>query len=142
MRQAVLCLSILLAAAPPFVAAAAKADRCLDLKKPHATATVSGVLTARLFAGPPDFESVAGGDAMERALILELPRAICADDGEFIDGTTQIDRVQVSSTVPSLLDELNAAVGRQVTLSGEAFGAQSGHHHAPLVLFADKITGR
>ena len=119
----------------------ARASDCMDLKR-DPEVTVTGVLTTQLFAGPPNFESIAGGDAEERALILELPRRTCADDGEFIASDTSFDRVHISSYAPAILDRLNAAVGRQVTVHGEAFGAQTAHHRAPLVLFADRVTVR
>ena len=102
--------------------------------------TVSGVLSSHVFAGPPSYESIAKGDAPEKAFILKLAQQTCADDGEFIDGTTMFDRVHVSSYSPALLSALKAAVGRHVTVTGEAFGAHTGHHHAPLVLFARKVT--
>ncbi|WP_367273226.1 DUF4431 domain-containing protein [Phenylobacterium sp.] len=35
---------------------------------------------------------------------------------------------------------LKAAVGRTVTVRGKAFGAHTGHHHAPLVPIADRVT--
>jgi hypothetical protein len=73
---------------------------------------------------------------------LELPKRLCANDGEFIGPKTSFDRVHISSYKPALLDVLNAAVGRQVTVQGEAFGAHTGHHRAPLVLFADEVTVR
>lgn len=114
----------------------------MDLRKTDAKATVSGELAVQIFAGPPNYESIAKGDAEEKALILELPRRLCANDGEFIDGTTKFDRVHVSSRIPALLDVLNAAVGRRVTIQGEAFGAHTGHHRAPLVPFAEEVTVR
>ena len=121
---------------------AATRTQCTDLKKAHATTIVSGKLMVQLFAGPPNYESIAKGDTEEKALILKLPKRICADDGEFIDGSTSFDRVQVSSGVLGVLSALNAAVGRRVTVRGKAFGAHTGHHHAPLVLFADKVIVR
>ncbi|OSZ71930.1 hypothetical protein CAP39_00620 [Sphingomonas sp. IBVSS1] len=103
---------------------------------------MTGLLTVQLFAGPPNYESIAKGDAEEQALILELPKRICAYDGDFIESKDSFDRVHVSSMKPGLLKVLNAAVGRKVTVRGEAFGAQTGHHHAPLVLMADTVTVR
>jgi hypothetical protein len=114
----------------------------MDLRKPDAKATISGELTFQNFAGPPDYESIANGDAEEKALILELPRRVCANDGDFIEGTTKFDRVHVGFNSPALLDVLNAAVGRRVTVRGEVFGAHTGHHRAPLVLFADEVNVR
>ena len=117
----------------------AESSDCMDLAR-QPTVTVSGLLTVQLFAGPPNYESVAAGDAEERALILELPNRVCADDGEFITADRPFDRVHISSGVPSVLGALNAAVGRRVTVRGGAFGAHTGHHRAPLVLFADQVT--
>ncbi|MBX3484208.1 MAG: DUF4431 domain-containing protein [Phenylobacterium sp.] len=31
-------------------------------------------------------------------------------------------------------------MGRTVTVRGKAFGAHTGHHHAPLVPIADRVT--
>ena len=142
MHNAVLGIAMTAGVTLSSTAIAAQRDHCMNLKRPHAEATVSGVVTIQLFAGPPNYESVAKGDAEEKALILELPKRICADDGEFIERSTRFDRVHVSSMVPALLDVLNAAVGRHVTVRGEAFGAHTGHHRAPLVLFADEVTVR
>lgn len=122
-----------------------KADeptRCLDLTAPGAETAISGLLTIQLFAGPPNYESIANGDAEERTFILELPKRICASDGEFIENSTLFDRVQVNASDPALARVLNAGVGQQVTIQGEAFGSHTGHHHAPLVILASKVTVR
>jgi hypothetical protein len=37
---------------------------------------------------------------------------------------------------------LQAAVGGYVVFSGEGFGSHTGHHHAPLVILADRVTVR
>lgn len=141
-RPIVVSLAAACALALPAALQATEPGRCLDLRKPHAAATVTGILTVRTFAGPPNYESIAKGDAEEKALILELPTPACADDGEFIDSSKNFDTVHVSSSIPAILNTLNAAVGRRVTIHGEAFGAHTGHHHAPLVLFADEVAVR
>lgn len=133
---------VILATAMPVFGASAQSQTCMDLRKPDAKATVFGELTVQIFAGPPNYGNIVKGDAEEKALVLELPHRICATDGEFIDGTTQFDRVHVSSNIPALLDVLNAAVGRQVTVRGEGFGAHTAHHRAPLVIFVDEVTVR
>ena len=128
-----------LAAETPAMAADAQ-KTCINLTKAGAQATVSGVLTVQLFAGPPNYESIARGDAEERAFIIELPRRLCADDGEFIRPTILFDRVHVSASDEAILGVLKSAVGRTVTVRGQAFGAHTGHHHAPLVLMAEQAT--
>jgi hypothetical protein len=118
---AVFCVS----ASPPAVGAG-KPHVCLDLKKPHAAVTVTGTLTKQLFPGPPNYESVAKDDAEEKALILELPARMCADDGEFIESSATFDRVHVSSSIPALLDVLNAAVGRASLSMAKPLGRTRG----------------
>jgi hypothetical protein len=115
---------------------------CQHLRPPGAEAVFTGRLTVQRFAGPPNFESTARGDAEERSFILHLQRPSCADDGEFIDASTSFHRVQVSASAKGMLTRLKRAVGHTVTITGKAFGAHTGHHHAPLVLLADHVTVR
>lgn len=104
--------------------------------------TVSGRLTVQLFAGPPNYESVAAGDTEERAYILELSERICVDDKEgFADPTVTIDRAHISAD-QRLIPTLASAIGHSVTVSGEGFGAHTGHHRAPLVIIADENSVR
>ena len=124
-------------AQPPAVA-----KPCLDLLKEHSKVTLSGALTVQLFAGPPNYESIAKGDTEEQAFILELPTRLCANDGAFIEASKKFDRVHLSSSVPAILKVLDAAVGRNVTVRGEAFGSHTGHHNAPLELFVEEVSVR
>ncbi|MGE4323175.1 MAG: hypothetical protein AB7E60_09125 [Sphingobium sp.] len=115
------------------------APRCVAASRPDTLVTLAGRLTLHSFAGPPDYESVEAGDALEHAFILELPRRICLDDGEFADGSERFDRVHVHAMEPHLVRTLQDAVGRQVTVAGRAVGAHTGHHRAPMVLFAGSV---
>lgn len=141
MRGVTLVSSIaLLASCGPVATEAPERQACFDLLTPEARATFSGKLTEQLFAGPPNFESIANGDAEEPALILELAERACADDGMFIEASSPFDRVHLSTDDPQIAKLLNAAVGREVTVSGEGYGAHTGHHHAPLVLDVDDLS--
>ena len=101
------------------------------------TVTVTGLLSRKVFPGPPNHESVAKGDAPEAVLILKLPHKICFDDGgEFSDPAERFDTVQVSLPAKIAAARL---IGRQVTVRGEAMGAHTGHHHAPMVVFATSV---
>ena len=131
-------VNLALLAASALLLGADGAAACLELK-PGVKTTLSGLLTVKPFPGPPNYESVARGDAEERAYILDLPKAICADDGEFIDGGQVFDRVHVSASAPEVLDRLEGAATKRVTVIGEAFGAHTRHHRAPLVLLADEV---
>lgn len=114
---------------------------CISVARPQTRISVSGRLTLQSFPGSPNYESIAAGDAEERTFIVELPRAICIDDdGAFADPSEQFGTVQVSATQRELLPVLRASVGRRVTVNGEGFASHTGHHHAPLIVLADRIT--
>lgn len=116
--------------------------RCVQGSPPDVLVTLAGRLTLQTFAGPPNYESIERGDSEEKVFILELPRRICFEDGEFADGSERFDRVQVHAMEPELIRTLRQAVGRDVTVAGRAVGAHTGHHHAPMVLFAGAVKVR
>jgi hypothetical protein len=137
----------LLAALPVAAAAQVEGPRtasgCIDLSRASSTFSAEGRLTLRHFAGPPNYESIARGDADESAFILELAESVCLDDGgDFADPAERVRFVQVAANAEAVRRRLRAAVGRRVLVSGEAFAAHTGHHHAPLVLFADRVRVR
>lgn len=114
---------------------------CISVVGTGSRVTASGRLTLQLFAGPPNYESIAAGDAEQRVFILELPAGVCIDDGgDCADPFERLVTVQVSAAEDALLTVLRASVGRRVTVSGEGFASFTGHHHAPLVVLADRVT--
>lgn len=113
---------------------------CLDIRADRQI-TISGHLSRQVFAGPPNYENIAKGDAKEVAFILELPKRLCVNDGgEFIGPGKTFDRVQIFANSNALGKVLGGAVGKRITVRGPAFGAHTGHHHAPLVLEAVSVT--
>ena len=135
-------LLALISCAPAADAPSDEQSACLNIVPPQTDATVAGKLTIQLFAGPPNYESIASGDAEEQTLILELPERMCANDGDFIEPSEWFDRVQLSSEDPGIRILLNSAVGRDITVRGEAFGSHTGHHHAPLVMLVEELSVR
>ena len=113
---------------------------CLALE-PSGQVEARGRLSVRTFPGPPNFESVAAGDRAERTYLLTLPTPICVDDGKagFADPAARFDTVHVSVRDERLWPRLRAALGKTVAVTGEGFAAFDGHHHAPLVVLADKV---
>jgi hypothetical protein len=106
---------------------------CLDIDQAQ-TIVFEGKLTHKIFPGPPNYEDVRRGDRPEPSYILQLQKPICVSG---IDG--QIDRVQIfpqeDSDNRGLWATLKSLIGKQVVVSGtSAFGAETGHHHAPLLL--------
>jgi hypothetical protein len=105
--------------------------------------SATGTLTEEYFPGPRAYGSIASGDTEERVFIVRLPPRACVDDGgQFADPNRSFVTVQVGAREDALADVLRAAVGRKVTVSGEGFGAHTGHHHACLVVLADRIKVR
>ena len=108
------------------------ASRCISFADEQAKVTVTGRLSVSTFTDPY---------GTERAYLVQLPDAVCLDDGgEFANSNKRFARVQVSGTNDALDKVLRASVGRKVKVSGEAFAAHTRHHHVPLVVIADQIT--
>lgn len=116
----------------------AQAD-CFDISKSE-PAVLSGVLSHRIFAGPPGYEDVQKGDTPEPGYVLKLSAPIClAGDPDFTDPSNMFDEVQLVSR-EGTEKSMNALDGRavRVSLSGH-IPAHTGHHHRPLVAWVDAI---
>jgi Domain of unknown function (DUF4431) len=125
--------------------AAGPADAaCVNLQEPTSLA-FEGTLTRRTFAGPPNYEDVRKGDAPERTYILKLDERICAAGDEFVDAGSRFDLIQLfpdgaGAAGQGLAKELRRLVGQRVSVEGKsAFGAHTGHHHAPIVMPMTRI---
>ena len=141
-----LALVLLLSALPQSAASQLSGPRtpagCIDLTgSPHVTA--EGRLSLRSYPGRPNYQSIADGDEEERVFILELPASVCIDDGgHFTDPGEPFRTVHIFADSPQLIRRLRSAVGRRVAVTGEGFGEETGHHHAPLVIIADSFALR
>lgn len=119
---------------------AAAGAQCHDISRSE-PAVLSGVLSHRIFAGPPGYEDVQKGDTPEPGYVLKLPASIClTGDAEFTDPSHLFDEVQL---VPRAGTEksMQALDGRAVTVRiSDHIPAHTGHHHRPLVAWVDEIT--
>ncbi len=78
--------------------AAANADAaCFDLSKsePH---SLTGLLSHRMFAGPPNFQDVRRGDMPEPGYVLQLSEPICLRGDEFADPNKMFTEAQLVET--------------------------------------------
>jgi hypothetical protein len=112
---------------------------CYDLGKsePH---QLTGVLSYRIFPGPPNYRDVQKGDTPEPSYVLTLPAAICVEGGENADPKKSFNEVQLVGT--EITDgEFAALREKTVTVTLErAMSAHTGHHHLPLVARVADIT--
>ena len=111
-------------------------DRPWCLSYEPDTVQITGTLQRLMFPGPPNYESVAGGDAPETGFYLLLTKPVCTNGDSASDDTYPL---QEADTVQLVLDSAGYAclrpfLGQQRTLSGTLFARSTGHHHAPLLL--------
>jgi hypothetical protein len=117
---------------------------CINVKE-AGSLSFQGALAYRIFAGPPNYEDVRKGDTPEPAYILTLNAPICATGDEFLNPQQSFDKIQVypaesDGAGHALWRDLRQLVGKRVYVEGKsAFGAHTGHHHAPLQLPITRI---
>jgi Domain of unknown function (DUF4431) len=99
------------------------------------TVALVGRLERHTYPGPPNYESIANGDARETGYYLRPDEPLCAT------GSQQSDWEPVAGVrlVQLVLDaagyrDLRALLGQHVRLRGTLFHAHTGHHHATLLL--------
>jgi hypothetical protein len=125
--------------------ASAAHTACLDLKQTNVL-SLEGTLNFRIFAGPPNYEDVRKGDTPEPTYILTLAEPICASGDEFVDPRDKFSQVQIfpessDKAAPAVSRDLRRWIGKRVVVEGtSAFGAHTGHHHAPLMLPITRIS--
>jgi hypothetical protein len=118
---------------------------CIDVRQKEPLA-FKGTLNYRIFPGPPNYEDVKKGDKPEPAYVIKLDTPICAIGDEFLDGKETIDQIQLlmddsSQSGRTLWQSLRQMDGKRIAVSGKSgFGAQTGHHHAPLLMTLVGIT--
>jgi hypothetical protein len=126
-----LLLAALFAAAAP----GAPSGACLPItQEQDGPVTLSGRLERHVYPGPPNYESIRGGDRAEPAYILVLDRPICLNEETVIPARAPILRVHLYASRDAMWPRLRGAVGHTISVSGRGFGAITAHHHAPLVV--------
>src|SRR5262245_57797383 len=125
--------------------ACAASAACIDVKQSDRL-SFQGTLSHKVFPGAPNFEDVRKGDAREPAYILKLDAPTCAVGDDSLDAGESFDRIQLlpndARPDPNLSRTLRRLVGKRVSVQGaSAFGAHTGHHHAPLLVAVKNITG-
>jgi len=112
---------------------------CFDISKAEPR-ELSGILSARIFAGPPGYEDVDKGDTPEPGYVLKLAAPIClTGNKEFTDPSAMFDEVQLVAR-DSTAKVMEALDGEAVNVRiSDQIPAHTGHHHRPLVAWVDEI---
>ena len=103
---------------------------------------LSGKLSRQIFPGPPNFEDVASGDTPEPTFILSLDNPTCLSGDEFIEETRKVREIHlgIAGDDDDVRQDMRSLIGREVVVTARsAFGAHTGHHHAPIVAFATAV---
>jgi len=116
------------------------AQKCLEYGP---AVTLTGTLHSRVFAGPPNYESIKRGDAKETAIVLKLMRPTCTKGGDPVGVDVSFVNIRemqlvVYSDDTSKNDELwrtvNRRMGKRVVVTGTLFGAHTGHHRTNVLI--------
>lgn len=111
---------------------------CYDVSKGEPR-NLSGQLSFKIFAGPPNYEDIQEGDTPEPAYVLTLPAPICLEGDEFADPDFQFDKVQLVATEQTA-GKMRAFLGKDVFVDlSDPMPAMTGHHHLPLVAWVSAI---
>jgi hypothetical protein len=101
-------------------------------------ARVEGMLERKLFPGPPEYESIAAGDAPEIVWLIKLDAPVCvaADSTDRSGINAAVARASAIQLV--LTDEQYKVyarwVGTHIVLTGKLFGAITAHHRTPVLM--------
>lgn len=114
----------------PLLLAASSAANAQCLPGQPAVVRLTGVLERVTFPGPPNYESVQDGDEAETYFVLRLPAQVCVRDDD--QGVVSAARLQLLLE-PGQYDLFRLQLGKRITLPGELWPAETGHHHTPLM---------
>ncbi len=105
-----------------------------------ATVALLGVVERATFPGPPDYQSVARGDAKETCWLLRLDRSLCLEASLNLSGDVEdkehdrVRRIQLVFADGDAYDKYRDLVGRRIRATGGLFAAETGHHHIEVLL--------
>lgn len=104
------------------------------------TVALQGTIRRHTFPGPPNYESVAKGDAAERVWVLHLVKPICVSASSDWEKETGVSDVQL--VITNGYSQYRKFLGRKVVVSGTMYRAHTGHHHTKVLLTVGSIKER
>ncbi|RZI80467.1 MAG: DUF4431 domain-containing protein [Rubrivivax sp.] len=106
----------------------------------HDTVTLTGHLSRKTYAGPPNFESIRRGDAREVTPVLLVKPALCIwmpGEGEDARGKAHHVKVIQLLDAEQLLPP-EPSQGRH-RFTGRLMLAETGHHHEAVLMEVEAI---
>ena len=98
--------------------------------------SVQGIIERDTFPGPPNYESIKGGDEIEVywILILTLPIYVKGTPGDDINASeSNVTKVQLV-VQPKQYNSYRNLIGHKVTVTGTLFHSISGHHKTKVLI--------
>ncbi len=110
-----------------------------------ATVTLDGTITAKTFAGPPNYENIENGDEPETSWVLHLASPVCVNADEKTPEGKEAERdvsdVQLVFANGNQYAGRKDLLGKPVIVSGKLFHAITGHHHTNVLITVAEIKG-
>jgi hypothetical protein len=112
----------------------ASAQNCLEYGP---AVSLTGTLRSKVFAGPPNYESIKRGDRKETAIILALVTSACTtgnDPNEVDVPERDIREMQLVVRKSEDLKIVRRFMGKRVAVTGTLFHAITGHHRTKVLV--------
>ena len=108
---------------------------CLSFQGPT---RIEGTLIRQTFPGPPNYESIEAGDQPETCWLVILDKSACVaadptDEDGLNPAVAMLGRIQLIVT-PEQYRDYADRIGHHVSVTGQLFGAHTGHHKTPILL--------
>jgi hypothetical protein len=115
-----------------------KPQSCLSYEK---QITLAGTISESTYAGPPNYESIAGGDAAEKDLFLTLDNPVCLRKNPSSVNNAAVIRITKFQLAggKGKLKSLFSLSGKRVEVTGKIFGMFNGHHHTPALIMVTDV---
>ena len=135
-EHAVLLVATILVVASSY--STAPAQKCLNYGP---TVSLNGKLSAQIFPGRPNYESIKKGDESERAIILKLSSPICTNHGPdgFDAAETNVRVVQLVVMQSTQWKTVESRLGRRVRVTCTLFHGHTGHHRTAVLIMVSAI---
>ena len=118
----------------------ASGQNCLEYGP---TVSLTGTISSRVFAGPPNYESIKRGDRKETAIILTLASPVCITANDTVNSfdvaEADVREVQLVISKPEHWKALKRLRGKPVAITGTLFHAHTGHHRTKILITVDRI---